>query len=324
MLILGEKDIKECLSYESCMEAIEGAYKIFKDGNYYMPPRPCIERNEDTLLYMPCFIPDVFATKFLTLFPNNFKHKKPMIDGLVILNDDLTGETKAILNGRILTAIRTGANTGVGIKYTTDPQATTVGLIGAGVQGFYQLIYACYARPIKKAYIYDAYAKDLSKFIELIKPELPNNYIEIEVVDNVNDLIQKSKIIICATTAKTPVLPNDPTVLKGKNVVAIGSYKPDVRECPDALIEVADQVYTDLDFAKEESGDLLIPIETGLLDTNSVIQLSDLIYDEKYQDYQIPETTFFKAVGMALFDVAVAKDIYDIAKAEDKGTKVEI
>lgn len=325
MLFLNEKDILKCLSFEGCMDAIEKSYGTFYKNDYFMPPRPCIEKGDDTLLYMPCFIPGVFGTKFLTLFPNNRQYKKPVIDGLIVLNEEKTGETKAILNGRILTALRTGANGGVGVKYTTKKDATKLGLIGAGVQGFYQMMYACFARDIKTVYIFDAFAKELGWFIDKAKALLPEGReIEFVVADSVETLIKNSEIVICATTSTTPVLPNDPELLKGKNFVAIGSYKPNDRECSDALFEVVDHVYADLDFAKEESGDLLVPIKTGLLKSEDVIQLSDLIYDEKYKDHEIGETTFFKSVGMALFDIAVAESIFEKAVKEGIGTELEL
>ncbi|MGB4984318.1 MAG: ornithine cyclodeaminase family protein [Erysipelotrichaceae bacterium] len=325
MLFLSEKDIKNCLSFNECMDAVEKAYELFYKNDFYMPPRPCIEHNEDTLLYMPCFIPEVFGTKFLTLFPNNPSKGKPFIDGLIVLNNGDDGETKAIMNGRFVTAIRTGANSGVGIKYTTRKDASTCGLIGAGVQGLYQMIYACYARNIERVYVFDAYTKDFSKFLNSAKDMLPKNrVIDIIIVDNVEDLVRQSQIIICATTSKTPVLPNDSNLLKGKNIIAIGSYKKSDRECPDALFEVVDNVYTDLNFAKEESGDLYTPIKNGLFKSEDVIQLSDLIYDEKYQNHQIGETTFYKPVGMALFDIVVGEAVYQNAIKKNIGVEVEL
>jgi ornithine cyclodeaminase/alanine dehydrogenase-like protein (mu-crystallin family) len=140
--------MKKTVTYSQVMDKVEDAYRIFQSGNFYMPHRPTITHEKNTLLYMPCFMPDCFGTKFLTLFPENPAKGYPVIDGLMLFNDSENGKTLAILDAQYLTALRTGAIGGVGIRNFSRSDCNSVGIIGAGYQGFFQAIYASTARKI--------------------------------------------------------------------------------------------------------------------------------------------------------------------------------
>ena len=91
MIFLGKEEIEKLVDPNEIMDQIEEAYRIFGADAYYMPPRPVIEHENKTLIYMPCFTEDVIGTKMLTIFPENAKLGLPSLDGLVILNDRTTG-----------------------------------------------------------------------------------------------------------------------------------------------------------------------------------------------------------------------------------------
>ena len=114
MLLLNKKDIEKSVDLDGMMDQIEEAYKIFESGAYYMPPRPTVEHDNKTLIYMPCYTKDSLGTKMLTIFPENASLGLPSIDGLVLMNDPKTGKPLAILDGQTVTAYRTGAVGGVG------------------------------------------------------------------------------------------------------------------------------------------------------------------------------------------------------------------
>ncbi|MBQ5324779.1 MAG: ornithine cyclodeaminase family protein [Oscillospiraceae bacterium] len=322
MRFLSRDDIKKCMGLDECITAMEKAYRIFYDNSFFMPHRPCIENGKNTLLYMPCFIDECFGTKSLTLFPDNPAKGHPMIDGIVVLNDKDNGETKSIMPASFLTALRTGANTGVMLKHLAPKTAATCGIVGAGVQGVFQTAFACKVRDIKTVFVYDPYLKNFDKFCADVL-ELIDTKPDFVLCSDVTELMQKSDIILTATTSNTPVYPDDETLFRGKTVVAIGSYKPDCRECPDALLQICDNIYVDLDFAKEESGELLIPLKNGIITDSDVLQISDVLYDEKLKCHTPGETIFIKTVGMALFDVVCGNEIYKKAVENGIGTELD-
>ncbi|MDR2891493.1 MAG: ornithine cyclodeaminase family protein [Deltaproteobacteria bacterium] len=323
MLILGEQDILKAASLDEVMAAIEKSYAIYADKRYFMPHRIHVDYKNKNLLYMPCIVDDaLMGTKYLTIMPENIEKRLPSLDGLMILNDYDNGKPLCVMNGTTLTALRTGAvGGGVGLRHTAPDSVSTVGLIGTGVQGFYQLKYAVHVRKVKKICLFDAYAKNMEGFAARLKDAIPAG-IEIKLCKDSTELLRESEVIITTTTATSPVLPEDPALLKGKHYIAVGSYKPTMRELPDALYSVVDHIFIDAAIATEESGDLSQPLASGILSEDRIKSLGDYIHNEKNKDAVKNSTTLFKTVGIGIFDVVVADLIYRRALQDGAGHNV--
>ncbi len=304
------------------MDAIEDSYRIYEENKFHMPPRIHKDFRNKTLLYMPCFIEGIFGTKILTVFPENRERNKPVIDGIMLLNDYNTGEPLAMIDGKYLTALRTGAVGGVGVRHTTPDSINSVGLVGAGVQGFYQLLYACKARNIEKIKVFDMFKDKIPSFINKLKEELPT--IEITKADSIEELLKESELIITTTTANDPVLPENKEMLKGKHFIGIGSYKPNMREYPEAIFSLLDEIYIDTEDALEETGDLLYPLNNEIFKRDNIRHFSNYLISEGNKDKIKGKTTFFKSVGMALFDITVSKLIYKNAKEAGVGQRITL
>lgn len=314
MIFLGKEEIEKLVDPDEIMDQIEEAYRIFGADAYYMPPRPVIEHENKTLIYMPCFTEDVIGTKMLTIFPENAKLGLPSLDGLVILNDRTTGAPLAIMDGQAVTAWRTGAVGGVGIRHLSRKDARTVGIVGAGAQGFHQAVYACAARNIETVYIWNHSDRDLTDFMARLKKTIADPAVEVVQCKTVEELVKASDIICTATPSEEPVLPNDRELLEGKCIIAIGSYTPQMREIPDVIWDLVDNVYIELPYACEESGDLSQPLAEGRLTMDRVVLMDKFLTSGADEDEIAKKTTYFKSVGMGLFDVCVAQKLLEKAK----------
>ena len=324
MLIINSKDMLKIVDDQEMINAIGEAFRLFAQGNPLMPERITIQHGNDMMLYMPCLTDESIGTKILAQFPDNPQKGKPLIDGVMLLNNRQDGSPMAVMNGSVLTGIRTGAVGGHAIKHLSHPDSTKLGVVGCGVQGFYQAKFACVARNISQITLYDANKSDLSDFVLKLKEEIKDENIAYKVAANSTELVKDSEIIVTATSSKTPVLPNDASLLKGKCIVAIGSWRPDMKEIPDAIWQVADAVYTELPFACEESGDLSQPLASGRLDSSKVRYMSDyLIQKDQGMDIPLGDTRYYKSVGMSLFDLVTATKIYESAVKQGLGTYVE-
>ena len=348
MLILNEKDMRRTVTYGQVMDKVEEAFRLVCGGEFFMPERPVIASGENTLIYMPCFLPDGFGTKCLTVFPENTAKGLPYIDGLMLLNDGGTGKTKAIMDAKYLTGLRTGAAGGVSIRNFSRADCKTAGVIGAGRQGFFQAIYASVARNIEDIFFFDIAPKDWGAYMEDLARDLARDLggratgcsatgdraqgdrapggkaPALHICDTVEELLENSEIVITATPATSPVMPDDAGLLRGKCFVAIGSYKPHMRELPDAIWQLVDCAYTELVFALEESGDFSQPIAGGILQKERVKLIGEWLAQE---DRPLPspgQTTFFKTVGMGLVDLCVGRLIYEKAMELGVGQQVEI
>jgi len=319
MIYLGADMLQQVASPDEIMDAIEQAYAIETSGAFEMPTRIHIDHKNTTLLYMPCFLENIFGTKMLTLFPENPAKGKPVINGLVILNDVDSGEPVAILDGAKLTALRTGAVGGVAVRHTTPKNADSVGLIGTGVQGYHQLLFAASARKLKQITVFDLDCNKLKQFCEMAGNSLPG--IKISAAATVEELLAESEIVITATPAEIPVLPDNEQLLQNKCYIGIGSYKPEMREFPRALYNLVDKVIIDTEHGLKESGDLITPLNEGWIERANIIECGKFLTNKGNYGEEA-KTRLFKSVGMALFDIVVGELIYRKALENNLGIKL--
>lgn len=254
MIVISEKDVLLCVTYADVIQAIEESFFIYEKKEFTMPHRMHIDQGKNTLLIMPCLGTDYFGTKLVTVYPENVGTSTPVVNGVIVLNNSHNGEPLALINGRILTALRTGAVGAVSVKHLSPEHASTLGIIGAGVQAFYQVMSAATVRKLTDITILSTSSQTGTAFEKKIKEHLPG--INTCVAKSAEELLEKSQIVITATTAVNPVLPDQEDLLKGKHYVGIGSFKPDVREFPDSLYRIINKVYVDTEHAITESGDV--------------------------------------------------------------------
>lgn len=323
MLVISEKDILRAVSLEEIMRAIEKAFLLSAQNSYVMPARTHVEYNGGTLLFMPCAADGALGTKYLTLYPSNIARGMPTIYGLMILNDPDTGKPLCVMDGRALTALRTGAVGGVGLCHTTPEDIGDLGLVGAGEQGFYQLLYASRVRPLRHIYVYDIDAHRLGAFVARVQETLGAD-IAVKACDDPGELLRRSQAVITTTTSRKPVLPGDAALLRGRHFIGIGSYKPFMKEYPDALFPLLDTLFIDTDVAIEETGDIAAPLSAGLLKREQVLNFGKDYLSLPQKPVVSSGTTLFKSVGMALFDLVVANMIFQKAMEKGIGANADI
>jgi len=287
-------------------DAMEQAFIDTAKGIVDVPHRVHIDRGPNTLLLMPCFGESYFSTKLVSVFPKNLAKKEPMIYGSVVLNDGQTGKPLAVMDGSKLTAMRTAAVGAVGVRHLSPEDATTLGVVGLGIQGFHQALFACKQRPIKTLRILDRSPEVMNRFAERFNTFYPD--IQVMASAGAEELCKQSEIIITATGSRQAVVPAHGQWWKDKTIIGIGSYKPDMREFPDPFFEDLEQVFVDTPVALEETGDLLEPLKKGIINKDQVVPLWDLIMDKVKAR---GETRFFKSVGMAAFDLYGAKLVFE-------------
>jgi ornithine cyclodeaminase/alanine dehydrogenase-like protein (mu-crystallin family) len=323
MLFLSGAEVRACLSCDTAMAAVEQALAIQESGAFSMPDRLNMDcgAQGNTLLLMPCRTQEALATKLVSVFPRNRDRGLPVIDGLVVLNDASSGQVLALMDGKAVTALRTAAVTGVSVRHLASPGAHTLGLVGCGAQAFDQVRHVCAARPIREVLLHSRTARSRDALVERLSAELPK--VNVRAAASVESLMSECQVVVTATSAREPVLPDDPALFEEKHCVAIGSYEPTVREYPDAVFTRTARVWVDTPHALVESGELALPLAQGSLEVGQIETLGALIARGASPDRGEFGTTFFKSVGMALFDLKAARAIYDAARRRNLGTEFE-
>ncbi len=320
MLILSNQHINGLLTFEEIIAAVEAAMISFEKKTSYAPKRMHIDNGNNTLLCMPSFNEYHFATKLVSVVPNNKEKLLPVTNGALLLNDAETGMPIALMNAAKLTALRTGALGAVGVKYIAPENIDTIGIIGLGAQGLQQVLFTCAIRPIKKVFALKRNESAFADFKNLVQSQFPS--VDVIACHTAEEILENTSVIIAATTSATPILPDDANLLQGKHFISIGSYKPTMQELPDAVYKLAQQMAIDSVYARTETGDIINPIEKGYIKGDNVFTIGKLITGERHID--VNKTTVYKSAGMALFDLFAAEALYKKAIENNIGQIVEL
>jgi ornithine cyclodeaminase/alanine dehydrogenase-like protein (mu-crystallin family) len=225
----------------------------------------------------------------------------------MILFDAENGKPLAILDAENLTAIRTGAASGLATKLLSNTNSSVAAIFGAGIQARYQLRAICEVRNIKKVLLFD---NDLAR-AESFKDEMENELgLTIEICSDQN-VLKNAQIICTATTSSLPVF-DDNFISDGTLINAIGSYQPHKREIPSATVALSKIFVDSRDSCLKEAGDLIIPKNEGI--DFEVTEIGELLQKNKSERSSNEEITFFKSVGNAAQDLICAIHIFKKTK----------
>jgi ornithine cyclodeaminase len=269
---------------------------------------------------MPAAAEGCVGVKLVSVVPANAKRNMPLVQGVMILSDAVSGRPVALMEAASLTALRTAAVGAVGVKHTTDAASDTVGIVGCGTQGVWQATFACAVRPVKELFVFNRSQGAIRSFTEQVSRNTP--HVQITPCQSVDQLLSRTSIVITATSSSDPVLPNKSEQIAGKHFVSIGSFRPSMQELPDIVYQLSGQLIIDSEAALHEVGDVINPLKKGLVKPTDIFTLGPLIRGERAID--IARTTVFKSVGMALYDLFVAKALLDEAKRRGVGRDIDI
>jgi len=324
--LLSRKDIESFFTMKMCMEAVEKAFADLAGGNATMPQRtpiPVADKH-GLALFMPAYIKSLGAlgAKVVTVYKDNVaKHNLPTVLGTIIILDEGTGFPLALMDGGFLTAMRTGAVSGVATKHMARPDADVAAIFGTGVQAFTQVLAVQEARPLAKLIAYSVDPVEVRKsFADRVGS---GTGIPVELADNPGAAVQRADIVILATSAAEPVVEGQ-WFRPGTHINGIGSHAPNMREL-DTLTIQRSRVVCDLTSAcQAEAGDFIIPAGSGEWAWEKVAgDLGDVVTGKIPGRTSPEEITLFKSVGLAIQDMAAARIVYEEAVRRGIGSEFE-
>jgi ornithine cyclodeaminase/alanine dehydrogenase-like protein (mu-crystallin family) len=243
----------------------------------------------------------------------------------VALLDAETGQPLAILDGTFLTALRTGAVSGKATELLARPDARTLLCIGAGAQAFTQVWAACTARPgIERILITSRTRARAEGLVARLRDELPELGARASVVDDLHAATAQADVICAATSATVPVF-DDADLRPGTHINAVGAYTHAMQEVPAATVVRARVVVDAVEAALAEAGDLVRPLEAGLVDRAHLgTELGQVVAGTRPGRTSPDQITLFKSVGNAVQDIAVARFAVERAEVTGRGQRVTL
>jgi ornithine cyclodeaminase/alanine dehydrogenase-like protein (mu-crystallin family) len=317
-------EIRKHYSMKKAINAMERAFCLLSSGNCFVPPRVVsgFPETEMLVLYKPAFVVEGkrASVKLLTQRQSGFIQRIPAIQGLVLLIDGSTGEFLSVMDGEYLTALRTGAASGLATRCFAREDVRVMALFGCGRQGYTQLEAVISERNIKKVLVFDTNRETAASFMEQMKEKYP---LEMVFTEDTSRLIE-ADIICTATNSQSPLFRKE-EVKKGVHINAIGSFQPHMQELDPFLIKASKVFVDDADACLRESGDFLKPISGGIFGKDHIAgEIGDYCLKNIEGRRSYEEITIFKSVGVAIQDFIVASDIYDSALNESFGVDFDL
>jgi ornithine cyclodeaminase len=328
-LILSRIDLQRCLDMPTAIAAMRTAFHALQSGQVQMPQRTVVELSGRGLaLLMPSLlqtsVQPVFGLKLLTSVADNGKRGLPRSFATVLLLDAISGQTLAIIEGGWLTAVRTGAVSGLATELLARPDADVLALFGAGAQAPTQVWAIHTVRPLREVRVVNRSDEHYEQFVRTLQQLLGAACPPLRRAANASEALADASLVACATTATAPLF-HARDIAPGAHINAVGAFTPEMCEVDPETLARARIVVDQREAALVEAGDLLQAHALGkIAGPASWSELGQLVAGSQPGRQSPDEITFFKSVGLGIQDLVTARCVYERAREMGVGIEVDI
>jgi len=324
-LILTASDLSAAADMKATINAVEASLVDQASGAAHQPG-PLSMRLPDAdsryLVMAAASSPrGLVASKLLSDIPSNAAAGLPTQRSSIILADQKTGETLALLDGRVPTRTRTAAMSAVATRHLARPGSTVLGLIGAGALAVAHVEAIREVLPISTVVVWSR----SSRTVETFRRAVEHFGLEVRGADSIRDVLEASDVVCTLTPSETPIVQGG-WLRDGLHLNAVGARpRPDHRELDSAAMARSRIVLDSRETALAKSGDLLLAIEEGALTIDDVAgELGQVIAGSVVGREHAEQVTLFNSVGIGLLDLAIGRILYDAAMERGLGTEINL
>lgn len=318
-LFLSSEDVEQLLDWPAMIGRLKTVY------SHELPesaaPRRIVARHQDRWLRSLVAVPPGLRFMGGKLFA---RASSGQVTYLVTLIDQETGELCALIDGNVITAVRTAATTAAALSEVLPKnKALNIGILGSGTEARSHLTALSHVCRIASASVFsptpakrEAFAADFSASLG----------VPCAALDNARGVVEGADIVVAAARSadETPIF-EGAWLREGQVVVSIGSTSPDQREIDAQTISAADFIISDVPSELlEETGDMIEARKAGIDPEHKLFSISQVLRGECAAQIQAAGRILYKSVGAAVQDLAVAEVAYDAAVASGTGTTLGI
>ena len=314
-LFLRDEEVSRAVTMDDMLPAIESMQGHFGRGEAMILPRRKIIAGGGMLAVMGggLFYDGVLGVKTYTVVRGTYSFQ-------VSLYDADTGRLMCYTQANRLGQLRTGATTAVAVKYLSNSDAATVGIIGTGYQAPTQLEAVSKVRSIKSVKAFSRSAENRNAFARSMSDSLG---LDVASAAGHQEVVEGSDIVICIAAATEPVM-NGEWLATGATLVGAGPTTWRIREADDATLERADKIFVDsAEQVRDEAGDMASAVDRGLLQWSQLLELRHAVAGTLTGRDNHSQIVYAKMMGTGVADVAAAKLAYDKATEMGLGTEME-
>lgn len=314
--------VRELLPMAECIDVMAEAMAAASAGSVRIPPRSLEPLPDDSgyLLLMPGASSELgsYGAKLISLHPGNAGTALPVIQGFVSLFDYATGAPVAIVEGSELTALRTGAASGLATRLLAREDASSCGIFGTGVQAQSHLDAMAAVRDLREIVVW---GRDASKARHFAAAQSERTGLAIRATDDPAEAAACD--VLCTVTASPqPVLRGD-WVNPGAHINLAGAHSLTTREADSALM-ARSRIYVDLlESCRNEGGDVMIPVAEGVIGDDQIVgEIGQLAAGTIAGRSHSTQVTVYNSLGITAQDLFAARRIFDKALAANRGSRV--
>lgn len=318
-LVLTGSEVLQVLDMDLALAAVEAAFRAYGEGRVNMPPKSylLLPHGDFRAMYGEIFLPGdhVCGLKWVNVHPGNPARGLLTVMAKILLNDPETGLEFADLDGTHVTDYRTGAAGGLAAKYLARPEASRLGLIGAGAQARTQVAAVLKVRPIKEIVVYDRHLTCSRPFAEQITATYG---IAARAVEEAAEAVTGMDIVVTTTPSSSPVVQRG-WVSPGTHLNAIGADAAGKQELDPAILKAAKVVVDDWAQASH-SGEINVALSNGEITPAMIYgSLGEIVAGKRPGRETPEEITVFDSTGLIIQDLALGLAVYQRAKERGLG-----
>ncbi len=325
MLVINQKQVKKLIPLSSIKIIIKAVENAFGDYGRELVQMPCKQylyftENNGDLRVMPSYssVLKMAGTKIVNVHPDNPKKGLLTVMASIMLNDPKTGMPVAIMDGSYITAMRTGAAGAVAAKYLAREDASTFGVVGAGIQAIYQIAATSKVRKLKDIAVFDPNKKAVDNLIKILAKE----GIKVRAAASIEEVCGMD-IVTTTTPVRKPIVKKE-WIKPGTHINAIGADAEGKEELEPEILKNAKIIIDDWAQASH-SGEINVPVHQGLITKDDIFAgLGEIVAGKKQGRTNAEEITMFDSTGLGLQDLYTAAEVLKLAKKQGVGKEIEL
>lgn len=305
IVFLTQREIEQLAEVYATLRVVRDAFIALARGGAVMPPKiylPLPHGND--FRAMPAYQahPPACGVKWVNVHPRNPRRGLPTIMALIVLNDPATGLPLAVMDGMVITKLRTAASAAVAAQVLSRPDSRLIGLIGCGAQADAQVVALAAVRPVEWVRVWGYFPQEAMRFCRRMRRQMPR--VAFEPCATIERCVRGVDVVVTITPSRRPLIQRA-WLSPGVHINAIGADAPGKQELDPKILREATVIVDDYEQAIH-GGELNVPVRRRQYDPDDIhASLGEILIGRRRARQRAQELTVFDSTGLAIHDVAL-------------------
>jgi len=322
-VLLTQRDVARLVSPRMVLRVVRGAFLAAARSQTVMPPKVYLPLpGGNDFRAMPAFLrhPPACGMKWVNVHARNPRRGWPSVMALIVINDPATGAPLGVMDGLLITKLRTAAAAAVAAQALARPESAIVGLIGCGAQADAQvLMLAQVLRRLRRVVVWGYHAGEAAAFCRAMRRRMPALAFEPEA--RIAACVQQADVLVTITPSHRPLVRRS-WVRPGTHINAVGADGPGKQELDPRILRDAVVVVDDPGQAVH-GGELNVPVRRGQYDASRIhASLGEVLTGRRPARRTARQITVFDSTGVAIHDVALGAELVRHARRRGIGRRI--